>query len=281
MVLAWCGASLLVAVIHHRMRSAQPRLGADVSTFLARFEAELARSHRDVRFLGMLPGQLVAILEVRGQETPVPIQGLVRHVTAFPDSLGVVVDQLIDEIEEIGLEQPDDREFAEIVADLMPQVRSVAWVERHGRFGDSTLVSRPLTDDLCVTYVIDGPHCMTFVCRAHLRRWGRTDDDLHNLALANLRARCGGTPDPADEPGLYATGDGYDAARMLLLDPERCDGLLVAVPDRDVLWVGAEENADLASIMAVNEDLNRRASHPVSPSVFRIRSGGLERVSGS
>jgi len=279
LLLSWVGASVAFAVVHHRMRASQPQVGSSARALLARFEATLAREHPEVRFCGLVPGELVALLEVDGQETPVPLRAVLRHIEAFPDALPSLVDQLIAEVRELGLERASDYEFADVAADLMPQVRPLDWVAEKGRFGDSALVTRPLTDELCVAYVLDSEQCMTFVCRAHLRQWGRSAADVHNLALQNLRQRTGPVAPPTAGPLVFRTGDGYDAARMLLLDPDRCEGLLLSVPDRDAMWVGDEEDATVAQLMAQNDGL--AAGHPISSTVLRVEQGQFVPLPGS
>ena len=171
---------------------------------------------------------------------------------------------------------------------VLPQVRSRAWLAEQGHFGDGALVHRPLCDDLTVVYVIDDEHTMVFVCRAHLKQWGRTSDDVHSLSVSNL-ARLGGGEQLRQmtqaESVLVQTGEGYDAARVLLLDD--FEGMLVAIPDRDTLWIGQDPEAGsavkrpakrLVALSTAAETMARSASHPVSEQVFRVRGGTLEPV---
>jgi hypothetical protein len=133
--------------------------------------------------------------------------------------------------------------------------------------------------------VIDDPWCMTFVCRQHLRRWGRDEEDLFHLATQNLHALARARlplPGPEDDEGvLLRTGDGFDAARVLLLDPRQSEGLLVAMPERDVLWVGREDGTDLGALMRLNERQASAAEHPLSRSLYRIRDGRLVDVTAA
>jgi hypothetical protein len=119
---------------------------------------------------------------------------------------------------------------------------------------------------------------MVFVCRAHLQRWRRSVADLHQLALRNLQRRGGASVAEfsTGDPVLLQTGDGYDAARVLLL-PES-EGLLVALPDRDTLWIGHEEGNDLVALMRQAGAMARAAPHPVSQNLYRVRDGYLEPV---
>jgi uncharacterized protein YtpQ (UPF0354 family) len=271
----WGALSVALAAIHHRIRRGAPQLSPEVIAFLARLENVLAKQHPDVEYLGLLPGRFTCLLRVAGQETPVSLQELWRHAQAFPDAFEKTVGQLLLEVQEAGLHEVADHDFANAAPLLLPQVRGRKWLEEQGPFGDGALVHRPLNDDLVVVYAIDDPQSMVFVCKAHLRRWQKSEADLHNLALANLRRRSDALAVPAgSEPLLLRSGDGYDAARVLLL--EETDGLLVAIPDRDVLWVGREQGQDLAKLMATTEEIARTAPHPVSASVYRVTDGRLD-----
>src|SRR5262245_26846420 len=190
LAVGWCGVSVALALLHHRLRRGQPSLPPEVEQFLLQFETALAR-HPNVEYLGLLPGQFACLLRVRGQETPVSLHEVFRHSQAFPGAFDEGVARLLAEIDEIGLDRVGDHEFGGVATVLLPQVRSMQWVEQQGRFGDSALVYRKLSEDLATVYVIDDPHTMVFVCRAHLQQWRRSVEDVHQLALANLQRRGG------------------------------------------------------------------------------------------
>lgn len=275
----WIVVAGVLAVLHHRLRRTAPGLPAEVEEFLVRLEMELTSRHPDIAYLGLLPGQFTALLRVRGQETMVALHEPWRHAQAFPDAFGAMVDRLVKDIEDIGLDRVGDHDFATVATWILPQIRGREWVEAQGTFGDSGLVHRLLTPELAVVYVIDDPQSMVFVCRAHLQNWRKSESDLHSLALTNLR-RLGdlGAQPIGAEPVHLHTGDGYDAARLLLLEDQR-DSLLVAIPDRDTLWVAQEEGQDLAALMAATSQQASRSSHPISGELYRLQTGQLQRVS--
>lgn len=278
-LIGWCVVAVAAAGVHHRLRRLQPAYPAEVEAFLVRFETELAERHPEVTFLGMLQGRFACLLRVAGQETPVGLHDAMRHAEAFPEAFPRMVDQLLRDVAEIGLDQVGDLDFADAAPRLLPQVRSKEWLDQQGCFGDSGLVHRRLNDELVVVYVIDDPHCMVFVCRAHLQRWRKTENDLFHLAVGNL-SRLGGPTlgelAGAGDPVLLQSGDGYDAARVLLL--EQTEGLLVAIPERDMLWVGPETGQNLEQLMATTEEIARSSSHPVSPHLWRVKDGQLQNV---
>jgi uncharacterized protein YtpQ (UPF0354 family) len=274
-VLGWCICAVGAAIVHHRVRRAELPFSPEVAAFLLRFENELAEAHRQVDYLGLLPDRFACLLRVDGQETVVGLHEAFRHAEAFPDAFSRMVARLLADVREIGLSHVGDVDFATAATNLLPQVRHRDWLAARGTFGDSGLVHTPLNDDLVVVYVIDTANSMTFVCREQQKRWRKSVEDLHRLALGNLarRGAAGLTQRPRDEAMVLQTGDGYDAARVLLLEAQ--EGLLVAVPDRDTLWVGPEQGQDLASLMATTADLAEHAPHPVSPQVYRLKDGQL------
>jgi uncharacterized protein YtpQ (UPF0354 family) len=275
--LAWCFVALGGVALHHRLRTRSSRYPPEVAAFVLQLENELAAHHPGVAFLGMLPDRFACLMNVDGQETPVGLYEAFRHAEAFPGNFPSLVARLVEDIREVGLDRADDLEFATAAQLLMPQVRSAAWLQQQGTFGDSGLVHTAINEQLVTVYVVDDASCMVFLCRAHLKRWQKATHDVHNLALANL-ARLGrnGIDHAAAEAVLLQSGDGFDASRLLLLD--QVEGLLVAVPDRDTLWVGPEAGQNIEQLMAVTEQIADRSNYPVSAQLFRVSDGRLEPV---
>lgn len=278
--IGWCALALAGVVLHYRLRSKSSRYPSEVAAFVLQLENELAAAHPRVQFLGMLPDRFACLMCVDGQETPVGLYEAFRHAEAFPESFTRMVAQLVGDIREVGLDRADELEFATAAQLLMPQVRSKEWLDEQGTFGDSGLVHTAINDQLVTVYVVDDSSCMVFLCRAHLKRWQKDVQDLHNLALANL-ARLGrnGLDDVSAESVLLQSGDGFDASRLLLIDQQ--EGLLVAVPDRDTLWAGPEAGQDIAQLMSVTEQIADRSQYPVSSRLFRVKDGRLEPVQDS
>ena len=109
---------------------------------------------------------------------------------------------------------------------------------------EAKIPRRPLDDTgLFVVYVLDSPSSVAYLTDDHVKDLLVGPDELHRLALQNLRGR---TP-----PDLLAralapegvvqvgVGDSYDAARLLLLSDQLAEGkaLAAAIPDRDTLLV--------------------------------------------
>lgn len=126
-----------------------------------------------------------------------------------------------------------------------------------------------------------------FVRSAELAAWSLSEDDAVRTAITNLaqrseRARFA-TVETPHGPLLYArTGDGLDAARLLLpglpdvLATELGLPCLVAIPHRDVLFACALGDPDLEKAMAARvEDDAARAPHRISRRLFLVDRDGV------
>lgn len=281
LAVGWCTGAVALAALLHRLQRTRRARGALIEAFRKALAVELAR-HEDAVLVGMLPGRFSGLVRVRGQDTAVSLGELFRRWLAFPEGFAGVVDRLVGEIEESALDRLEHHEFGGVSTDLMPQVRSRAWVEARGRFGDSALVTRDWGSDLAIVYVVDDPDTMTYVCRAHLKHWHRSAEDVHQLALQNLRRRAGNAAEAfasANAPILLQTGDGYDAARALLLPDE--PPTLVAMPDRDVLWIARDEGQDVEDLQHKAHTMCAAAAHPISDRIYRLSADGpVEAVRG-
>jgi hypothetical protein len=147
-------------------------------------------------------------------------------------------------------------------------------------------ISLPGTD-LEINLVIDYPNTMAYVTDDMLKNTGKAGEDLLDIALANLRADT--PPDffekVSDELDIFVghTGDGYDAARSLLIEdllPESPAGFWVAIPSREelVAWpvsFGALQKIHVIKLFA--QDNYREHAYPVTDDVFWLWNGAWYR----
>ena len=137
--------------------------------------------------------------------------------------------------------------------------------------------------DLEINLVIDFPNTMAYVTDDMLEKTGKAGEDLLALALSNLRAQT--PPDffdkVSEELNIYVghSGDGYDAARALLIDdllPDSPAGFWVVIPSREELAVWPVSFAALAKIHVIKmfaQDNYRDHAYPVTDEVFWVWQG--------
>jgi len=269
-------------VVYRWHQAPQDRALGEAASFLLEVLAEI-RENEDVEFRGAMPGAFAILLAVRGQEVPVALNQLHRHYRSFPSRLPQLVEHLLEEIKEAALDHPEDHPFAAVAMHILPQVRRLSWVRENApAFGESALIHRRLGPDLAICYVIDDEWSMVFLCQAHLKQWCRSEEDMFQLARQNL-ARCSMSTIPLPvgtrSSVLLRSGDGYDAARVLLFDEDQLEGLLIAMPEPEVLWLGQESEHSLESLSSLNHEQSENAPRPLSPQLYRMQNHELVPVS--
>lgn len=175
--------------------------------------------------------------------------------------------------------------FAEVRADLMPLLK--------GRFELRTYGFRPAQTPfpgrLAVVYAVDGEDAFTLVRPADVERWGTTVGELHELALDNLLAQTNEEEPLLCEPSGgqqlcgWASGDGYDAARLVV--PELRDQIVeelagpaaYAVPMENVfiaLALDVLETGNTEQLFRIKLQRDFQTSDdPLSPEIFVERAG--------
>jgi uncharacterized protein YtpQ (UPF0354 family) len=149
----------------------------------------------------------------------------------------------------------------------------------------------PFPGRLAVVYAVDREDSFTLVTPTDVGRWGTTLEQVHELALANLLRRTNEEEallcEPSGDAELcgWASGDGYDATRMIVPGLRRqivreyggpavyavpMEHVFVALP-RELFRGRTEELFRLK----VQRDF-QTGEGPLSPDVFAERRGELE-----
>ena len=190
---------------------------------------------------------------------------------------------------EAAVKAPDRRvpgeTFRAGAAGLLPKIERRRFAAAYdavvaGRGGDGAggaerLLWQPFGDELIAAYVEDQGWKFAYLTRGRFAGWDTTLGAVHAGARSNLYHRAA-LDWRASEVAL---GDGYDAARAVLMEDvfyDRCGamGVEVAVPGRDLLMVAAVgEGLDGARVAAAYAG----AAYPIAPTIYRFRQDGLHR----
>jgi uncharacterized protein YtpQ (UPF0354 family) len=206
---------------------------------------------------------------------------------ADPDRKDEIVAGLVDEAEQRLEAGIADVPLDEASPDLMPLLQAEFDVRRYGF--EPALTEVP--GNLSVVYVVDGEGGLTVVRPEDAERWSMTVPELHELALDNLLRQTNEEEKLLCEPSGnlelcgWASGDGYDATRMVVPGLRRqivkeyggpavyavpMDDVFVALPI-DLLEQG---NAEERFRAKVQQDF-QTTENPVSPELFVDRDGEL------
>jgi hypothetical protein len=160
--------------------------------------------------------------------------------------------------------------------------------------------SQPLIDEgpggLTVVYVLQAGGFDVVVNGDHLLSWGVTTADVQEAALRNLAAwsaNAAWTDEVSGERRLISsdTGDGWDAARILLPDVREklaaelggAGRVLIGVPERHLLVAGAlrPDDAEFATLFSdFVVEASGGADEPVDRRVFELTGGQLVEAAG-
>lgn len=170
---------------------------------------------------------------------------------------------------------------------LLPRLVGDAFLE--GLDARAPLCTRPLGHDVHVALVLAFEGRARYVRHDEVVAWGMTPPDARRLALRNLAGRSAaarfGRADTEAGPIVVAhSGDGLDAARLLLpglfdvLSAELSPPLLATVPHRDTLIAtsGADPRC-IADLRRRADDAAARAPHRISHRLFEVRPEGVVR----
>lgn len=182
-----------------------------------------------------------------------------------------------------------EKEFAEIRERLYPMLMDPAQIQEKGQGG---MVHGAIAEGLHVIYGIEEPNDkVRYVTFQDLRDWNVSHTTVHVTAVHNLERLTKGKRvnklDTAhgDRPMfIWHLEDGYDAARILLVD--WLDEFAQAVPGRLVLgaphrhWLVAfgDEDPKLAETISRRVQMEHHsAEFPVSPFLYTWTGEKLER----
>ncbi|MEX2138744.1 MAG: DUF1444 family protein [Pirellulales bacterium] len=171
--------------------------------------------------------------------------------------------------------------FEDVHPDLLPTVRSRAYFEfalLQLKLEGAAAMDYPqqiLADHLAIGLVYDLPDSMRTIVGQDLENWGVTFYEALETACANLRQK----EDPvfvSPHDGVYlsATGDNYDASRLILADMVNqfdVRGEVIAmVPNRDTLIITGSENVPGLKTMAARARQALQEPRPISNVALRL-----------
>jgi len=226
-------------------------------------------------------GLTVDVSEQTGLDTVQLVLGdAYKQYTSDPDRQDEIVDGLVQEAVTRMKEGNTKRSFAEVRDQLMPMLKRSVDVSR--------IEKDPATkrfDDLDVLYAVQGDHYFTVATKDDLARWGQSVDAIDSLALANLEKQTNKNQkllcEPSGDQKLcgWASGDGYDASRMLVpglrrqIVKELGGPAVYAVPLESVFVALTRNYAPVIKDKVLQEFTTGK--NPLSPELFEERNGQL------
>jgi uncharacterized protein YtpQ (UPF0354 family) len=180
-----------------------------------------------------------------------------------------------------------DVSFEEARASLMPVLKPGFQLRKL----DPEPISTPFLANLSVIYAVERENDFTVVSAADAERWGRPLAELHRIALRNLLRQTNREekllcePSGGEELCGWASGDGYDATRMIVpglrkqIERKYGEPAVYAVPIENVFVALPRRLAERKNTVRLLRTKVERdfatAKMPVSPELFVERGGKL------
>lgn len=170
-------------------------------------------------------------------------------------------------------------------ARLMPRIQPESIFEHLSR---ELVAHVDFVNDTVIVFVIDLPNMTVSVTTEQMLRWGKTPEQLEEVARRNLdhyapelelRTMEG---DDGGKAIVLSHQDGYDASRLLMSDLFRTlrnefgGNFLVATPSRDMfVALGEEDEGFLEKVQERVESDYERLPYPITPRLFYVCRDGI------
>jgi hypothetical protein len=150
-----------------------------------------------------------------------------------------------------------------------------------------SLVVYPLHPTVVIAVVVDAPEGFAFIRHQDAARWGLAPDTLYAKAVEGLRLGSADIkPQFTGRPNrciALQTGDGYDAARLLIPDFRTFLGarlsrpFFAAIPNRGFLMAWSEDCEPAFHAYAQEKVMRSCAERPfpLTPDLFRVDEKGV------
>ena len=226
-------------------------------------------------------GLTIDVSEQNGLDTvQLVLDDAYKQYTSDPDRQDEIVDGLVQDAVRRMEEGNTKRSFSAVRDQLMPMLKrrvDVSRIENHPAVTQF--------DNLDVVYAVQGDHYFTVATKDDLARWGQSVDEIDSLALSNLEKQTNKNQKLLCEPSGgqklcgWASGDGYDASRMLVpglrrqIVKELGGPAVYAVPLESVFVALTRNYASVIKGKVLQEFTTGK--NPLSPELFEERNGQL------
>jgi uncharacterized protein YtpQ (UPF0354 family) len=226
-------------------------------------------------------GLKVGVSEPNGLDAlQIVLEDAFRRYRAAPERRQQIIGGLVREAVTQMRDGNANRGFAAVRDHLMPLLQRKTVVAGSS---DSPAITR--FDDLDVVYGVQEERSFMVVSEDDVARWGRSLGEIHRLATANLERETNKDEKLLCEPSGgqklcgWASGDGYDATRMLVpglrrqIVHELGAPAVYAVPLESVFVALTRNYAKVIKGKVLQEFTTGK--NPVSPELFVERNGRL------
>ncbi len=256
-----------------------PRMPEDPADFARSVRTILKRIKPSIDVSLAAPGELI----VDGRR--LDIENLSRLVAADEDRGTEIVEQYLENLFDDETFSVTELSWEDAASRIMPRIQPETIFEHLSR---DLVAHVPFVNNTVIVFVIDLPNMTVSVTTEQMLRWGKTAEDLDEVARDNLDLYAPSiefktvTSDEGGHAVLISMQDGYDASRLLMSDlfqtlaPELGGDFLVATPSRDMFLAIPQDDPSFVHQVEsrVGEDYNR-LPYPITDRLFYVCRDGI------
>jgi len=216
------------------------------------------------------------------------IDTLYRRMTEDSDCGAEILQQYIEDLIN-NYRDAATTSFNDMRTNIMPRIHHEKIFQKLDR---DMLAYVPFVNDTVIVFVQDLKSMIATLKMEDVKKWGITLETLEDTARANLDARSSdlevtlakGHDDK--QVAVFAQQDGYDSARLLLLDLHEClapmfgGDFYVSIPSRDMFMAFPTKPRSL--VARIKDAMKRNyegSSHPITPDLFYVTRDGIAGTS--
>jgi uncharacterized protein YtpQ (UPF0354 family) len=222
---------------------------------------------------------------IRGRNRVVYLSNLYRQVKASPARREHIIREFIENLSLSTDTTLGEETWEEVREHLLPVLKPKNYIKDDNP--TKHILTADWLPDVLICYVIRNKKFYRFVTGWDVNRWGTTEQDLHQLALDNLRrlnwpSRLEGARQrDGGRLILIETGDSLASSRLLHPDLHRLfSGPLgspfwAGIPDRDTLVVYSDRRALKQRIARRLKKDHDSSAYPITPRPFLVTRDGI------
>jgi hypothetical protein len=205
-----------------------------------------------------------------------PLKEPYADYKAQPAQLDAILRSVVADAEGTMENGNRERSFADVRTRVLPILKPITALRG---LADEP-ATKPFPGSVYIAYLVEQADSLTAVTNADLERWARPLEDVHRIAVANLLRQTNREEPLRCEEELcgWASGDGWDAARMIVPQLRRqivarIGPAVHAVPTEGVYVALPIKLADRIRSRVQHDFVT--ADNPVSQDLFVERGGEL------
>jgi uncharacterized protein YtpQ (UPF0354 family) len=227
---------------------------------------------------------------IRGKNRAVFLSNLYREVLAAPERREKIIRHYVEHLSSATEQTMGEEVWEECRSHILPVLKPKQYIVPNSP--TEHILTQEWLTDVIICYVIKNEKLFRFVTGWDVRRWGTTDEALHELAVENLRRLSwpkqmeGARQKDGGRIIIVETGDSLASSRLLnpelhqLFSGPLGSPFWAGIPDRDTLVVYSDRRSLKQRIARRLKKDYDSSAYPITPKPFLVTRDGIAAGQG-